>query len=53
MTRYELQREIFSLYMSIYPTCQHEDIYKHMQKLWKREDQALRKFYKTLQEIAA
>lgn len=53
MTRYNIQKEIFTLTMKLYPNEQHEIVYKHLQKLWKREDAALRKYLNTLKEITA
>jgi hypothetical protein len=51
MSRYELQKEIFRMTMNLYPHLQHEEVYKRLQKLWKREHKALEKYYLTMKEI--
>lgn len=51
MTRYELQKEIFKMTMKLYPTYQHEEVFKHLQRLWKRETPAIQKYHKIMKGI--
>jgi hypothetical protein len=51
MTRYELQSNIFKLTMKLYPNKQHEEVYKHLQNVWKKDSNYIEKYYKTLKEI--
>jgi hypothetical protein len=53
MSRYEIQKEIFRLTMNLYPHYQHEEVYKYLQNLWKREDKAFIKYLDTLRGITA
>ena len=51
MSRYQIQHEIFTLSMALYPEDQHEEIYKHLKKLWTRPDSTLQKYLNVLREI--
>ena len=51
MTRYELQHAIFKMTMQLYPTYQHQDVYKRLQNLWKRDTKTIEKYYKTMKAI--
>jgi hypothetical protein len=53
MTRYQMQHEIFTLSMKLYPKAQHEEIYQRLEKLWKRTDGVIFKYLETLREITA
>jgi len=51
MNRYELQQAIFRMTLQLYPTYQHEEVYRHLQNLWKRDTKTIEKYYKTIKEI--
>lgn len=53
MTRYQMQEEIFALSMSLYPKDDHEKIYHHLEKLWKRTDAVIFKYLEVLREVTA
>jgi hypothetical protein len=37
--------------MDLYPSAQHEEIYKHLENVWKLTDEKLSKYLKTLNTI--
>jgi len=51
MNRYQLQHEIFILTTEIYPSLQHEEAYKHLEKVWTYTDSKLSKYLETLKYI--
>ena len=51
MTRYELQHHIFVKTMDLYPTAQHDQVYKHLEKVWQFTDDRLNKYLETLNEL--
>jgi hypothetical protein len=51
MTRYELQHHIFIKTMDLYPSLQHDQVYKHLEKVWQLTDVKLNKYLDTLNEI--
>jgi len=53
MTRYQMQHEIYTLMMDIYPELQHEELENHLVNLWKCTDDYLMKYLKATKDIAS
>ena len=51
MTRYQMQHEIFKLSMDIYPSFQHEQVYRHLEKVWTFTDAKLSQYLEILKTI--
>jgi hypothetical protein len=53
MTRYQMQHEIYTLMMKIYPELQHDQVENHLKDLWKCQDDYLMRYLETTKEIAS
>ena len=53
MTLYQMQHEIYTLMMDIYPELQHEELENHLVNLWKCTDDYLMKYLKATKDIAS
>jgi hypothetical protein len=53
MTRYQIQHEIYTLMMKIYPELQHDQVESHLKHLWKCQDDYLMRYLEVTKEIAS
>jgi len=52
MSRYQLQHEIYTLMMKIYPELQHDEVENHLKHLWQCTDDYLEKYLNVTKSIA-